>query len=110
MELGQLVERLSAKVDIHNSESAAFAQEVERGCDIFESEAARKYHDGCSDTLRETLELLSMLYIPSDSEVSDSVHDNSDLKRPGGPTTVRLVQRAQDDQPSADNDNLTNFI
>ena len=105
MELGQLVERLSAKVDIHDSESAAFAQEVERGCDIFESEAARKYHDGCSDTLRETLDLLSMLYIPS-----DSVHDNSDLKRPGGPTTVRRVQRAQDDQPSADNDNLTNFI
>lgn len=69
MELGQLVERLSAKVELHETEAAAFAQEVERGRDIFESECGRRYHDGCADAIRETLDLLSMLYIPDDTTV-----------------------------------------
>jgi hypothetical protein len=77
MELGQLVERLSAKVEIHDSESAAFAQEVERGRDLFESEGARKYHDGCADALRETLDLLSTLYVPGNAEVNDSIASGS---------------------------------
>jgi hypothetical protein len=71
MELGLLVERLSAKVELHESEAAAFAQEVERGRDVFESEYGRRYHDGCADAIRETLDLLSMLYIPSDSETTN---------------------------------------
>lgn len=70
MEPGQLIERLSAKAELHETESAAFAQEVERGRDIFESEGGRKYHDGCADALRETLDLLSMLYIPSETEAT----------------------------------------
>jgi hypothetical protein len=49
MELGQLVERLSAKVEPH------------------ESECGRRYHDGCADAIRE---MLSMLYIPNDSETA----------------------------------------
>lgn len=69
MELGQLVERLSAKVELHETEAAAFAQEVERGRDMFESECGRRYHDGCADAIRETLDLLSMLYIPDDTTV-----------------------------------------
>ena len=69
MELGQLAERLSAKVELHETEAAAFAQEVERGRDIFESECGRRYHDGCADAIRETLDLLSMLYIPDDTTV-----------------------------------------
>ena len=69
MELGQLVERLSAKVELHETEAAAFAQEVERGRDMFESECGRRYHDGCVDAIRETLDLLSMLYIPDDTTV-----------------------------------------
>ena len=71
MELAQLVERLSAKVELHESEAAAFAQEVDRGRDVFESERGRSYHDGCADALRETLDLLSMLYIPNDVEIAD---------------------------------------
>ncbi len=71
MELGQLVERLSAKVELHESEATAFAQEVDRGRDVFESERGRSYHDGCADALRETLDLLSMLYIPNDVEIAD---------------------------------------
>tara|TARA_R110002072_G_scaffold302603_1_gene486691 strand:- start:154246 stop:154476 length:231 start_codon:yes stop_codon:yes gene_type:complete len=67
MELRQLVEQLSARVELHETESAAFAQEVERGRDIFESECGRHYHDGSADAIRETLDLLSMLYIPDDS-------------------------------------------
>ena len=51
MELGQLVERLSAKVELHESEAAAFAQEAERGRDFFESERARNYHDGSADAI-----------------------------------------------------------
>lgn len=70
MELRQLVEQLSAKVAQHESEAAAFAQEVERGRDLFESECGRHYHDGCADAIRETLDLLSMLYIPSDNEAT----------------------------------------
>ena len=70
MELGQLVERLSAKVELHESEAEAFAQEVERGRDVFEAECDRRYHDGCADAIRETLDLLSMLYIPNDSETA----------------------------------------
>ena len=68
MELGQLVERFSAKVELHETEAAAFAQEVERGRDIFESECGRRYHDGCANAIRETLDLLSMLYIPDAAE------------------------------------------
>lgn len=71
MELGQLVERLSAKVELHESEAAAFAQEVERGRDVFDSECDRKYHDGCADAIRGTLDLLSMLYIPNDVEIAE---------------------------------------
>lgn len=67
MELRQLVEQLSAKVELHETESAAFAQEVERGRDIFESGCGRHYHDGSADAIRETLDLLSMLYIPDDT-------------------------------------------
>lgn len=69
MELGQLVERLSAKVELHETEAAALAQEVERGRDMFESECGRRYHDGCADAIREALDLLSMLYIPDDTTV-----------------------------------------
>lgn len=69
MELGQLVERLSAKVELHETESAAFAQEVERGRDIFESQCGRHYHDGCADAIREILDLLSILYIPDSTKV-----------------------------------------
>ena len=77
MELGQLVERLSAKVELHETESAAFAQEVERGRDMFESECGRRYHDGCADAIRETLDLLSMLYIPDDTTVLPVTHGMS---------------------------------
>ena len=69
MELGQLVERLSAKVELHETESAAFAQEVDSGRDIFESQCGYHYHDGCADAIREILDLLSMLYIPDDTTV-----------------------------------------
>jgi hypothetical protein len=75
MELGQLVERLSAKVEIHETEAAAFAREVERGRDIFESECGRRYHDGCADAIRDTLDLLSMLYIPDDMRVLPVTHE-----------------------------------
>ncbi|MFT4558111.1 MAG: hypothetical protein ACI92S_003485 [Planctomycetaceae bacterium] len=64
MELGQLVERLSAKIELHETEAAAFAQEVERGRDIFENECGRRYHDGCADAIRESLDLL---YISDDT-------------------------------------------
>jgi hypothetical protein len=74
MELAQLVERLSALVEIHESESTAFGQEVDRGRDIFESECGRKYHDGYADALREILELLSMLYIPHDAQATDEAN------------------------------------
>ncbi|NQV29196.1 MAG: hypothetical protein HQ518_32990 [Rhodopirellula sp.] len=70
MELRQLVEQLSAKVELHEAEAAAFAEEAERGRDFFDSECGRKYHDGCADAIRETLDLLSMLYIPNDPEVT----------------------------------------
>ena len=72
MGFGQLIEQLSAKVELHESESAAFSQEFERSRDIFESECGRRYHDGCADAIRETLDLLSMLYIPSDSETFEN--------------------------------------
>lgn len=68
MELRQLVERLTEKLELHETEAAAFASEVDGGRDIFESECGQRYHNGCADTIRETLELLSMLYIPDDKE------------------------------------------
>jgi len=68
MELRQLVERLTEKLEIHESEVAAFANELDGGRDIFESECGQRYHNGCADTICETLELLSMLYIPDDNE------------------------------------------
>ena len=74
MELAQLVERLSALVEVHESESTAFGQEVDRGRDIFESECDRKYHDGYADALRETLDQLSMLYIPHDEQATDEAN------------------------------------
>lgn len=76
MELRQLVERLTEKLEIHESEAAAFANEVISGRDIFESECGQRYHNGCADTIRETLELLSMLYIPDDQETFASPPTN----------------------------------
>ena len=75
MELGQLVERLSAKVEIHESEAAAFAQEVERGRDVFESECGRRYHDGCGDAIRETVELIECV-IESDRKRDEWLEHN----------------------------------
>lgn len=88
MELGQLVERLSAKVELHESEAAAFAQEAERGRDFFESECARNYHDGSADAIRETLDLLSMLYIPDDSEIPARTSANSKTNS-SSPSNIR---------------------
>lgn len=73
MQHEQLVEQLTARIAIHESEASAFTQEMERGGDLFGSECGRKYHDGCADALKETLDLLSVLYIPNDEDFTDAV-------------------------------------
>lgn len=72
MEVGQLISQFTSRIAVHEQESAAFAEEVERGRDVLESSNGQKYHDGCADTLRETVMALKQLQT-ADLAVSENM-------------------------------------